>query len=138
MALWAQGRPQIGQRPQACMGCHSGCRARYKDASGNEACCFSTAFYRDASSLDIQRTASDLLNRCGLNASELIWGLVYIGILAFPYWGIPVHKEPRAQVYWGYGTLLGDRDIKLSYVADELERNGKLGRKVINTRLPPE
>jgi aldehyde:ferredoxin oxidoreductase len=22
-----------------------------------------------------------------------------------------VHKEPRAQVYWGYGTLLGDRDI---------------------------
>ena len=33
------------------------------------------------------------------------------GILAFPYWGIPVHKEPRAQVYWGYGTLLGDRDI---------------------------
>jgi len=33
------------------------------------------------------------------------------GILAFPYWGLPVHKEPRAQVYWGYGTLLGDRDI---------------------------
>lgn len=29
----------------------------------------------------------------------------------FPYWGIPIHKEPRAQVYWGYGTLLGDRDI---------------------------
>ena len=33
------------------------------------------------------------------------------GMLAFPYWGIPIHKEPRAQVYWGYGTLLGDRDI---------------------------
>jgi len=33
------------------------------------------------------------------------------GILAFPYWGLPLHKEPRAQVYWGYGTLLGDRDI---------------------------
>jgi aldehyde:ferredoxin oxidoreductase len=35
------------------------------------------------------------------------------GILQFPYWGIPVHtgQEPRAQVYWGYGTLLGDRDI---------------------------
>ena len=29
----------------------------------------------------------------------------------FPYWGIPIHKEPRAQVYWGYGTILGDRDI---------------------------
>jgi aldehyde:ferredoxin oxidoreductase len=185
LALWAEGRPPVGQRPQACMGCHSGCRARYKDALGNEACCFSTAFYADANSLDIQRTASDLLNRYGLNAPELIWGLLYIGalaqsgqlgtggipecpldfseygsqefveqlvrmvaygddgkgnesqfgqdisggfvraaeawgrlqqdlnsgILAFPYWGLPVHKEPRAQVYWGYGTLLGDRDI---------------------------
>jgi aldehyde:ferredoxin oxidoreductase len=185
IALWAQGRPQIGQRPQACVGCHSGCRARYKDAVGNEASCFGTAFYGDASSLDIQRTASDLINRYGLNAPELIWGLLYVGalaqagqlgtegvpdcpldfsqygsqefveqfvkmvaygddgkgnesqfgqdisggfvraaekwgrleedlnsgILAFPYWGLPVHKEPRAQVYWGYGTLLGDRDI---------------------------
>jgi aldehyde:ferredoxin oxidoreductase len=33
------------------------------------------------------------------------------GLLHFPYWGLPLHKEPRAQVYWGYGTLLGDRDI---------------------------
>jgi aldehyde:ferredoxin oxidoreductase len=185
MALWAQGRPQIGHRPQACMGCHSGCRGRYKDAKGNEASCFTSAFCPDASTLDIQRTASDLINRYGLNAPELIWGLKYIvvlheegllgtgkipacpldfneygsqtfveqfvkmvaygddgeghasqfgrdiadgfvraagkwgrreedlnsGILVFPYWGLPVHKEPRAQVYWGYGTLLGDRDI---------------------------
>ncbi|MFC1960947.1 aldehyde ferredoxin oxidoreductase N-terminal domain-containing protein [Chloroflexota bacterium] len=185
LTLWTQGRPEIGQRPQACMGCHSGCRARYQDAKGNEASCFTSAFYRDASTLDIQRTASDLLNHYGLNAPEMIWGLRYIlfleqadllgtggipdcpldfneygseefvdqfvkmvaygddgngnesqfgadiangfvraaekwdrreedlasGILQFPYWGIPVHKEPRAQVYWGYGTLLGDRDI---------------------------
>jgi aldehyde:ferredoxin oxidoreductase len=185
LTLWSQGRPQGGQRPQACIGCHSGCRARFKDAIGNEATCFATGFYADAKSLDIQREASDLLNRYGLNAPELIWGLVYIGILArtgqldtggipecpldfskygsqefveqfvrmiafgddgkgnesefgkdisqgfvraaekwgrreadlasgilsFPYWGLPVHKEPRAQVYWGYGTLLGDRDI---------------------------
>jgi aldehyde:ferredoxin oxidoreductase len=33
------------------------------------------------------------------------------GMLLFPYWGLPIHKEPRAQVYWGYGTILGDRDI---------------------------
>jgi len=33
------------------------------------------------------------------------------GLLWFPYWGLPVHKESRAQVYWGYGTILGDRDI---------------------------
>jgi aldehyde:ferredoxin oxidoreductase len=185
LALWAQGRPQTGQRPQACLGCHSGCRARYKDAAGNEASCFASAFYPDAKTLDIQRAASDLINRYGLNAPEMIWGLTYIGILAqtgelwagdipecrldfeqygsqefveqfvrmvaygddgqgndsrfgqdisggfvraaeawgrlqqdlnsgilaFPYWGLPVHKEPRAQVYWGYGTLLGDRDI---------------------------
>jgi aldehyde:ferredoxin oxidoreductase len=185
MIFWAQGRPQIGQRPQACMGCHSGCRARYKDTSGNEASCAGTLVYPDARSLDIQRFASDLINRYGLNAMELRWGLVYIGILQqygqlgtgevpdcpldfseygskefveqfvkmvaygddgkgnesqfgrdisagfvraakkwgrreqdldsgilpFPYWGLPVHKEPRAQVYWSYGTLLGDRDI---------------------------
>jgi len=182
---WKKGRPKIDQRPQACLGCHSGCRARYKDASGSEASCMSTSFYGDALSLDIQRSASDLINRYGLNACEMVFGLVYIrilqmfgqlktanipncpldfskygskefvgqfvkmiaygndgkgnesqfgqdisggfvraaekwgrrkrdldsGILAFPYWGIPVHKEPRAQVYWGYGTLLGDRDI---------------------------
>jgi aldehyde:ferredoxin oxidoreductase len=185
IVLWAKGRPKIDQRPQACMGCHSGCRARYKDASGNEASCIASVFYSDALSLDIQRFASDLINRYGLNAAEMIFGLVYIrilqmtgrlktakipdcpldfskygskefveqfvkmvaysndgkgnesefgrdisggfvraaekwgrrnedlksGILAFPYWGIPIHKEPRAQVYWGYGTLLGDRDI---------------------------
>jgi len=183
--LWAKGRPNIEQRPQACLGCHSGCRARYKDAKGNEASCFSSVFYWDAKSLDIQRSASDLTNRYGLNAVELCFGLLWIqilqqsgrlktanipdcpldfhkygsqefveqfvrmlaygndgnghesqfgrdissgfvrtaekwrqrkedlasGILAFPYWGIPIHKEPRAQVYWGYGTLLGDRDI---------------------------
>jgi aldehyde:ferredoxin oxidoreductase len=183
--FWAKGRPKTGQRPQACLGCHSGCRARYEDSSGNEASCFSSVFYWDAQSLDIQRLASNLINRYGLNAVEMIFGLLYIrflqqthrlktekipdcpldfskygseefveqfvkmaahgndgngndsqfgrdisegfvraaekwgrrkedlasGILAFPYWGIPVHKEPRAQVYWGFGTLLGDRDI---------------------------
>jgi aldehyde:ferredoxin oxidoreductase len=187
MIFWTQGRPQIGQRPQACLGCHSGCRARYKDASGNEASCATTLFYPGADSLDIQRLASDLINRYGLNSMELDYGLKYIvalqqegqlgtgevsdcpldfseygsqefveqfvkmvaygndgkgnenqfgkdisggfvraaekwdrreedlasGILAFPYWGLPVHtgQEPSAQVYWGYGTLLGDRDI---------------------------
>jgi aldehyde:ferredoxin oxidoreductase len=183
--LWEKGRPRVDQRPQACMGCHSGCRARYEDAVGNEASCFSSVFYWDAKKLDIQRLASDLINRYGLNAVEMCFGLLYIrilqqddllqtaqipdcpldfgkygreefveqfvrmvaygndgegsasefgrdvsggfvraaekwgrrkedlasGILAFPYWGIPLHKEPRAQVYWGYATLLGDRDI---------------------------
>ncbi|UCG28077.1 MAG: hypothetical protein JSV24_01590, partial [Bacteroidales bacterium] len=178
-------RPQEDQRPQACTGCHSGCRARYGKKLGNEASCFATVFYWDARTLDIQRMASDLINKYGLNAVEVIYGLLYLvllnqygilnsgnipkcplnfndygsyefveqfvkmvaygndglgnenefgndisggfvraaekwdrleedlgsGILMFPYWGLPIHKEPRAQVYWGYGTILGDRDI---------------------------
>ncbi len=182
---WRGGRPEVDHRPKACVGCHSACRARFSDARGNEASCFSTVFYWDAHNQDIQRTASDLINRYGVNAVEIIYGLLYIrllqqfgllnspgiphcpldfddygseafaerfvkmiaygddglgnpsefgkdisggfvyaaekwgrrkedlgsGLLQFPYWGLPVHKEPRAQVYWGYGTLLGDRDI---------------------------
>jgi aldehyde:ferredoxin oxidoreductase len=34
------------------------------------------------------------------------------GLLAYPYWGIPEHGyDPRAELEWGYGTILGDRDI---------------------------
>ena len=179
------GRPREAQRPQACVGCHSGCRARYKSGLGNGAICFTTVFYRSAKSLDIQRRASDLLNRYGINAHEMIfcdhylaelnargilgpgktidcplnfedrgslafvdqllksiayrndgkdkphtfgdtladgviraakkWGRLdddlKTGLLQFPFWGLPVHKEPTAQLEWGYGTLLGDRDI---------------------------
>jgi len=28
-----------------------------------------------------------------------------------PYWGIMVHYDPRAELEWGYGSILGDRDI---------------------------
>ena len=93
IALWAKGRPKIDQRPQACMGCHSGCRARYKDASGNEASCIATAFYRDAKSLDIQRSASDLINRYGLNAVEMICGLLYIRLLQ-QAWSVEDRQNP--------------------------------------------
>lgn len=34
------------------------------------------------------------------------------GILNYAYWGMPTHSyDPRCEPYWGYGTLLGDRDI---------------------------
>ncbi len=34
------------------------------------------------------------------------------GLLTFPYWGIPEHGyDPRAELEWGYGSILGDRDI---------------------------
>ncbi len=204
IVLWDKGRPRISQRPQACLGCHSGCRARYKDRLGNEASCFASVFYWDANSLDIQRHASDLINRYGLNAVEMCFGLMYIrilqqsgllktpqipdcpldfskygskefveqfvrmlaygddgkgnknqfgrdlstgfvwaaekwgrrkedlasGILAFPYWGLPIHKEPRAQIYWAYGTILGDRDIN-EHGFDWLKRLGSKEQEVM-------
>jgi len=33
------------------------------------------------------------------------------GLLPYPHWGIPQHYEPRVEVEWGYGSILGDRDI---------------------------
>jgi len=34
------------------------------------------------------------------------------GILRYPYWGLPEHGyDPRAEVEWGFGSILGDRDI---------------------------
>jgi aldehyde:ferredoxin oxidoreductase len=34
------------------------------------------------------------------------------GLLRYPYWGIPEHGyDPRAEVNWGYSTILGDRDV---------------------------
>jgi len=34
------------------------------------------------------------------------------GLLLYPYWGLPEHGyDPRAEVEWGYGSILGDRDI---------------------------
>jgi len=29
----------------------------------------------------------------------------------FPFWGLPVHRDPRTSISWGYGSVLGDRDI---------------------------
>lgn len=224
--LWQnrRGRPKNGQRPQACIGCHSGCRGRYEDKLGNEASCFATVFYWDAKTVEIQRKASDLINRFGLNAVEMCYGLLYIyllyrnrqlgkddipecpldfsvygslefveqfvrmmaygndgrggksrfgedvakgfvraskkwgrlekdlknGMLLFPFWGLPIHKEPRAQVYWGYGTILGDRDINehgfdwLKYDASRAMVNGTEPRataeeavKIITDKMTP-
>jgi aldehyde:ferredoxin oxidoreductase len=33
------------------------------------------------------------------------------GLLDYPYWGMPNHYDPRAAMEWGYGSVLGDRDI---------------------------
>ena len=178
-------RPAEGQRPQACVGCHAGCRARFESGVGNEEHCYGTMFYADANSLEIQRQATDLLNKYGLNAFEMIFAVLYLrdlhelgvlgsdkdidcpldftdygsfefieqfvkmvayrndglgkknefgddmaegvvraakkwgrlnedlrtGLLPFPHWGVPIHYDPRFELEWGYGTILGDRDI---------------------------
>jgi aldehyde:ferredoxin oxidoreductase len=40
------------------------------------------------------------------------------GLLSFPYWGWPEHcYDPRAEVEWGYGSILGDRDINEHMIA---------------------
>ena len=34
------------------------------------------------------------------------------GVLHYSYWGLPEHGyDPRAEAYWGWGSILGDRDI---------------------------
>jgi aldehyde:ferredoxin oxidoreductase len=33
------------------------------------------------------------------------------GDLDYAHWGIPRHYDPRTELEWGYGTILGDRDV---------------------------
>lgn len=182
--LVAWQRPKQA-RPQACIGCHAGCRGRHSNAYGNESSCAEAEFY---SHVDLKKhsgrqtsaayIAADLLQRYGINAYEAWKGLLYIrdlnkmdvlgqgkhidcdlpfdmfgtdefvnkflrmiayregigddfaegffraakrwgrleedlktGLLPYPYWGLPLHYDPRVQIEWGYGTILGDRDI---------------------------
>ncbi len=212
MALYRFGRPKVGQRPQACVGCASGCRGRYEDGIGNESICFASIFYYLANTLLIQRRAADLINRAGLNAAEMFIGELYLktlrdigvlgkgkqidcpldfkqygeleyveqlinaishrndgkgsphpfgdilaegfvraaekwgrlegedsdlktGLLKFPHWGLPQHKLERSQLDWGYGTILGDRDIN-EHCFDML-RAFPTHYKLTGTPLPP-
>jgi aldehyde:ferredoxin oxidoreductase len=212
MVLYSGGKPRIGQRPQACVGCTAGCRGRYEDGIGNEAICFNSIFYYFGKSLLTQRRAADLLNRYGLNAAEMFVGELYLkrlrdmgilgkgkqidcpldfkqygdlayaeqlvkaiayrndgkgnphpfgdilaegfvraaekwgrldgeqsdlktGLLKFPHWGLPMHKLERSQLDWGYGTILGDRDIN-EHCFDML-RAFPTYFKQVGKKLPP-
>ncbi len=81
MALYRFGRPRVGQRPQACVGCTAGCRGRYEDGVGNESICFNSLFYYLGRTHLIQRQAADLINRYGLNAAEMFTGELYLKTL---------------------------------------------------------
>lgn len=47
--------------------------------------------------------------------AALKWGReadLHTGVMHFPYWGSPEHGyDPRAELEWGYGSIIGDRDI---------------------------
>jgi aldehyde:ferredoxin oxidoreductase len=46
--------------------------------------------------------------------AALKWGReedLHTGVFGFSYWGVPEHGyDPRAELEWGYGSLMGDRD----------------------------
>ncbi len=199
-------------RPQACVGCPSGCRARNDTGLGNESECAESLVYsypdlRRHSGLKVKLMASiidylagdfaavlyardagrqsraayiatDLCQKYGINAFELMHGIPYLrdlykmgvlgpgkavdsdlpfeafgevefieklmamiafrqgigddlaegfvraaerwgrleedldsGLLPYPHWGLPDHYDPRVEIEWGYGSILGDRDI---------------------------
>lgn len=198
-------------RPQACIGCPAGCRARNDTGQGNESGCAESIFYsypdlRLHSQAWVRAVAwlmesfageglaflftllkgrnttayaaTDLCQKLGINAFELMTGVPYLrdlnkkgvlgpgkqidcdlpfdrfgekefadkllhmiasregigddlaegfyraaekwgrleedlktGLLNHPHWGLPNHYDPRCQTEWGYGTILGDRDI---------------------------
>jgi aldehyde:ferredoxin oxidoreductase len=174
-----------GKRPQACIGCHSGCKRRFESGLGNEAQCSETTYYLAAKTAEILHKSTDMVNKYGINCLEAYFTMQYLkkltangiigpgkeidsplnfdswgslefieqflsmvsyrndglgnasqfgddiadgalraaekwgrleqdlstGDLMYPYWGYPFHYDPRVQFEWGYGTILGDRDI---------------------------
>lgn len=70
--------------PQACQGCINGCRPRWSDALANESSCQETSVYTAFDALkhgahtDASVTATDLVQRMGINSYELALGLGYL------------------------------------------------------------
>lgn len=177
--------PNMGSRPQGCLGCHRNCRGRTATGRGNESHCIDLVWYStyDAAKHGGKPTnavleAADLMQRAGVNAFELEAAMVWLshlhkqgligrgkridtdlpfdqvgetafaealirkiarreeigadlseglaraakkwgrldedlrtGILPLQEWGYAQHYDARTEVEWGYGSLLGDRDI---------------------------
>jgi aldehyde:ferredoxin oxidoreductase len=53
----------------------------------------------------------------GIARAAVKWGRyeedLSSGLLNLPYWGSAEHYDPRIEVEWGYGSLLGERDIMM-------------------------
>jgi aldehyde:ferredoxin oxidoreductase len=71
-------------RRKACYGCFSGCHATYADGKGSGGKCYPTIMYtfadkaRHGKVTDATYHAVDIMNRLGINAYEVGWGLQYI------------------------------------------------------------
>jgi len=58
----------------------------------------------------------------GLARAAIKWGTYEedqkTGELNLGYWGTAMHYDPRVEAEWGYGSLLGERDLMLHQVAN--------------------
>ncbi|MDP6115475.1 MAG: aldehyde ferredoxin oxidoreductase C-terminal domain-containing protein, partial [Planctomycetota bacterium] len=55
----------------------------------------------------------------------------------FPFWGLPMHRDPRTDLIWGYGSVLADRDIN-EHCFDTMHRStpeGMVG--IVSAKMPP-
>ena len=114
------------------MGCHAGCRARFKDGTGDESSCITTSFYWDAKSLDVQRAASDLISRYGLNAAEIAWGLFYISALADQglLWADGTPEFPLDFKDYGSQDFVGQFVRMVAYGGDGKGNESRFGRDI--------
>jgi aldehyde:ferredoxin oxidoreductase len=92
-------------------------------AHSNESVCAGTAAVRlqDASlKLTRQGIGKDLTE--GLARAAIKWGIYEedqkTGALGLAYWGTAMHYDPRSEAEWGFGALMGERDLMLHAIAN--------------------
>ena len=79
-----QSRRQRRARPQACIGCHAGCRSRNENGSGNESSCVDIDAYgmfdtmRHGRNTSVTYKAADLMQQYGINVFEIFQGTIYL------------------------------------------------------------
>ncbi len=71
----------FGHRPQACVGCHAGCRGRFATGLSKEVKCGPSVFYQIGKNFDARNRAMDLMNEYGLNYYEVDAFLDYLKAL---------------------------------------------------------
>ncbi len=75
------------RRPYGCIGCHLNCKPRTASGLANEAICAAATFYhnwdlgRHGTVTEISGAASNLLEKLGINAFEVSYGLEYLNEL---------------------------------------------------------